>query len=91
VLSAPLAALKRSHRSISVRFAESRPRPPAVPGVLRWDGAGRDWTAVCHDGGAELRSAAVAGTAQVVAEREPTLGELFFAHVGTHAAPEPGP
>jgi hypothetical protein len=61
-----------------------------VPGVLRWDGAGRDWTAVCRDGGAELRSAVAASTAQVVAEREPTLGELFFAHVGTRATSEPG-
>ena len=87
-LSAPLSAMKQSHRCVTVRFPESRPRPPAVAGVLRWDGAGQDWTAVCRDGSAELRAALAGWGAQIVAEREPTLDELFFAHVGIHAASE---
>ena len=89
VQSAPLEALKQSHRSVTVRFPDPRPRPPAVPGVLRWDGAGQDWTAVCADGAAALQAAAVGWKAQIVAEREPTLDELFFAHVGIRAASEP--
>src|SRR5262249_35885540 len=36
VLSAPLDAIKGSHRRVTVRFAEARPRPPEVAGVLRW-------------------------------------------------------
>src|SRR4029077_7495063 len=40
-LSAPLDEIKESHRCVTVRFAESQPQPPSVPGVLRWDGAGR--------------------------------------------------
>jgi ABC-2 type transport system ATP-binding protein len=87
-LSAPLEEMKRSHRCVSVRFPEPRPRPPEVPGVLRWDGAGPQWTAVCRDGHG-LRNAASGWGAQVVAERAPTLDELFFAHVGIHAASEP--
>jgi ABC-2 type transport system ATP-binding protein len=87
-LSAPLSAMKHSHRCVTVRFPESRPRPPAVAGVLRWDGAGRDWTAVCGDLSAELPAALAGWGAHIVAEREPTLDELFFAHVGIHAASE---
>jgi ABC-2 type transport system ATP-binding protein len=89
VQSAPLAALKQSHRAVSVRFPESRQRPPELAGVLRWDGAGQDWTAVCRDGSAELRAAAASWSAHVVAERAPTLDELFFAHAGIHAASQP--
>ena len=88
-LSAPLDAMKQSHRCVTVRFPESRPRPPAVAGVLRWDGAGQDWTAVCRDGSGELQAALAGWGAQILAEREPTLDELFFAHVGIHAASEP--
>src|SRR6266702_2811339 len=87
-LSAPLDAMKQSHRCVTVRFPESRPRPPAVAGVLRWDGTGQDWTAVCRDGSGELRAALAGWGAQILAERAPTLDELFFAHVGIHAASE---
>ena len=88
-LSAPLDAMKESHRCVTVRFPEPRPRPPNVAGVLRWGGAGQDWTAVCRDGWGELQAAVAAGGARIVAERAPTLDELFFAHVGIHAASEP--
>ena len=88
VQSAPLQALKQSHRAVSVRFSEVRQRPPDVTGVLRWDGAGRDWTAVCRDG-AELHTAAAGWNALIVTERAPTLDELFFAHAGLHAASRP--
>ena len=84
-LSAPLLALKRAHRAVTVRFPESRGEPPTVEGVLRWDGAGQDWTAVCRDGG-ELPAALAGWGARVVAERAPTLDELFVAHVGRHAS-----
>ena len=87
-LSAPLQAMKESHRCVTVRFSEPRPRPPDVAGVLRWDGAGQEWTAVCRDGCGELQAAVAAWGARIVAERAPTLDELFFAHVGVHAASE---
>jgi ABC-2 type transport system ATP-binding protein len=87
-LSAPLPAMKESHRCVTVRFPQPRPGLPDVAGVLRWDGAGTDWTAVCHDGLGDLRTAAAGWDAQIVAEREPTLDDLFFAYVGRHAASE---
>ena len=88
-LSAPLGAIKESHRCVTVRFAESRPHPPAVPGVLRWDGAGPDWTAVCRDGSGELQGAVAGWGARIVAERVASLDEIFVAHVGMSAASPP--
>jgi ABC-2 type transport system ATP-binding protein len=88
VQSAPLHVLKQSHRCVTVRFPESRKHPPEVTGVLRWDGVGQEWTAVRGQDGSELEAAIAGWKAQVVAEREPTLDELFFAHVGIHAASE---
>jgi ABC-2 type transport system ATP-binding protein len=85
-ISAPLDALKRAHRSVTVRFPGARPRPPAIDGVLHWDGAGQDWTAVCRDGAAGLQALVADWGAHVVAERAPTLDELFVAHVGMHVS-----
>lgn len=88
-LSAPLGEIKDSHRHVTVRLAESRPQPPAVAGVLRWDGGGQDWTAVCRGRSAELQAALAGSGARIVAERVPSLDEVFVAHVGAPAAPAP--
>jgi ABC-2 type transport system ATP-binding protein len=87
-LSAPLLGLKESHRCVTLRFVEAQEAPPESADVLRWDGAGQEWTAVCRDGSGELQAAAAGWGAQVVAERTPTLDEIFFAHVGIHATAE---
>jgi ABC-2 type transport system ATP-binding protein len=85
-LSAPLDAIKESHRHVTVRLAQPRPEPPRMAGVLRWDGGGEEWTAVyCGDPG-ELPAAVAAWGARVVASRAATLDEIFVAHVGTSAS-----
>jgi ABC-2 type transport system ATP-binding protein len=83
VLGAPLDEIKESHRCLTVRFAELRPEPPAVAGVLRWEGVGQEWTAVCHGGSGELQAAVAGWGARIVADRVPSLDEIFVAHVGT--------
>jgi len=88
-LSAPLDEIQASHRRVSVLFAESRPEPPAVAGVLRWDGTGREWTAVHRGGSGELQAAVAPWGARVVAECAPSLDEIFVAHVGVAAASTP--
>jgi len=85
-LSAPLDDMKQAHRFLSVRFDPPRRRPPVFDGVLRWDGGGQDWTAICGDRSAELQSAIAASGGRIVAERAPSLDELFVAHVGVSAA-----
>jgi ABC-2 type transport system ATP-binding protein len=88
-LSAPLDDLKESHRRVTVRFARSRPEPPSVDGVLRWEGGGEEWTAVLRGDSGELQAAVAGWGAAVVASRVPSLDEIFVAHVGTSAsAPE---
>lgn len=85
-LSATLGAIKDTHRCLTIRFAEARPQPPMISGVLRWDGKGEEWTAVYRNGTGELHAAVAAWNAQVVAERVPSLDEIFVAHVGAPAA-----
>ena len=85
--SASMEALKESCRCVTVRFAEPQPRPPAVAGVLCWDGGDREWTAVVHRDSGELESEVTSSGGRVVAERAPSLDELFVAHVGTPAEP----
>ncbi|HXA15524.1 MAG TPA: ABC transporter ATP-binding protein [Thermoanaerobaculia bacterium] len=85
VLSAPLDEIRKSHRCLTVRFAESRPHPPPVAGVLRWDGGGQEWMAVVRGSSAALQTAAAGWGANIVAERVPSLDEIFVAHVGMPA------
>jgi len=85
-LSATLDEIKQSHRCVRVRFAEAQPRPPAVDGVLRWDGSGQEWTAIGRERSGELFAALAASGALIVVERTPSLDELFLAHVGVSAA-----
>ena len=87
VLSALLDDIRRSHRWVTVRFAQSRAQPPAVSGVLQWNGGGHEWTALVH--GVDDLQAAVGGWgAHIVAERAATLDEIFVGHAGV-AAPAP--
>lgn len=90
-LSAPLQEMKASHRCVTVHFAEPQPQPPVIGGVLRWergDGTDREWTAVVRGGSGELNTAVAGldGGASIVAERIPSLDEIFVAHVGTAPA-----
>src|SRR5262249_49319639 len=85
-LSAPLETIKESHRCLTLRCAESQPRPPAVAGVRAWEGGGQEWTAVYGGGQAEMQEAASQWGAHIVAERVPSLDEIFVARVGVPAS-----
>src|SRR5262249_23750683 len=85
VLGGPTAEVTQGHRWVTYRFAEPRATPPAVAGVLAWEGGGCEWTALC--GGAGAGDAAAAGCgARVVSERPPTLEEIFVARVAPRGA-----
>jgi ABC-2 type transport system ATP-binding protein len=86
-LSATMEALKESYRCVTVHFAKSRPQPPHAAGALCWDGGDREWTAVVHRDSSDVEGAVANWGGRVVAERAPSLEELFIAHVGTPAAP----
>jgi ABC-2 type transport system ATP-binding protein len=85
-LSAPLDALKESHRHVTVRLDASRPEPPRLAGGLRWERSGEEWTVV-HSGDAGVFEAAVGdGGGRIVASRAASLDEIFVAHVGRSAS-----
>jgi ABC-2 type transport system ATP-binding protein len=86
VFDSALDDVKETHRCLTLRFAEARRRPPALAGVLTWDGAGCEWTALCQGRPGDVREAAAAAGARVVEERVPSLDEIFVAQVGTACA-----
>lgn len=81
-LSAPLGDIRETHRCVTVRFPKSQDRPPPAAGVLRWEGRGPEWTAVVHGGSGALEAAVTGWEGQIVAERTPSLEEVFVARVG---------
>jgi ABC-2 type transport system ATP-binding protein len=85
-LSAPLDAIKQSHRCVTVRFAEPLSHPPPFAAVLRWDGRGEEWTALVRGGSGELQAAVGGWGARIIAERTPSLDDVFVACVGAPAA-----
>jgi ABC-2 type transport system ATP-binding protein len=86
VFSAALDDLKEAHRCLTLRFAEPRAQPPALAGVLAWQGAGQEWTAVYRGQPDELAEVLLDSGARIVADRVPTLDEIFVAQVGTTKA-----
>jgi ABC-2 type transport system ATP-binding protein len=83
VFDSALDDVKETHRCLTLRFGEALRRPPALAGVLAWDGGGCEWTALCSGRPGELRDAAAAAGARVVGERVPSLDEIFVAQAGT--------
>jgi ABC-2 type transport system ATP-binding protein len=86
VFSAALDDIKATHRCLTLRFPEPRPAPPMLGNVLAWEGAGYEWTALCEVPDADLRDAATRGGADIVAERIPSLDEIFMARAGAPSA-----
>src|SRR5262249_54577600 len=82
VFRGSLDTIKATHRRLTLRFAEARRRPPALPGALAWEGAGHEWTAVYHGHRADASAALDALGAQIIAEGVPSLDEIFVAQVG---------
>jgi ABC-2 type transport system ATP-binding protein len=86
VFSGPLDDIKETHRCLTLRFAEARSRPPALAGVLAWQGAGQEWTALYRGRSGDLAAHMAESGARIVADRMPSLDEIFVAQVGTTVA-----
>ena len=78
-LNAPLHEILNSHRRLVLRFEAIQTTRPDLPGMLSYQGEGREWTVLCNGGLEELRTAATRAGAQVVEEETPTLDEIFLA------------
>lgn len=77
VLDGALDDVKAAHRIVTFRCADPRSGPPELPGAHRWEGEGRDWSALYADDGFET-DAALLG-ARVSRQRPATLDEIFVA------------
>ena len=82
VLSGPLDDIKASHHQLTLRFDTAQSRPPGIAGALSVAGAGQEWTVICNGGRGELVDAAGKLGARIVAERRPSLDEIFVARAG---------
>jgi ABC-2 type transport system ATP-binding protein len=82
VFHGEMDAVRDRHRRLTLRFSEPRTSPPALDGVLSWEGGGHEWTAVCEGAVGEIRSQAASAGGRVVEEGVPRLEEVFAAHAG---------
>lgn len=85
-LCAPLEDIKTRHRRMILRFDAAQPARPHVPGAIRVEGAGREWTVICD--AAHLHGGALAAHlgASIVDDGPASLDEIFVAHAGTQPA-----
>jgi ABC-2 type transport system ATP-binding protein len=83
VFCGEMAEVQEAHRRLTLRFPEPRARPPALPGVLAWEGAGHEWTALYRGRAGRVEEALAEWGALVVEEGTPSLHEIFVAQAGT--------
>jgi ABC-2 type transport system ATP-binding protein len=86
VLSAAMDDIQASHRRLTLRFEDARSQPPALAGALAWEGAGHEWTAVCHGPIDEVRAAVSASGARIVEEHGVGLDAVFVARMARSSA-----
>jgi ABC-2 type transport system ATP-binding protein len=78
-----LDEIKQTHHRLTLRFGDERRQPPALDGVLSWEGRGSLWTAVASGRLEALTLAASAVGAEVVEQKALSLDEIFLAQVGS--------
>ncbi len=79
VLAGPLEEIKLTHHQLTLRFDQPQAHAPVIAGALSVVGAGQEWTVLCNGTRPELVEAAGKLGARVVAERHPSLDEIFVA------------
>ena len=81
-----LDEIKRTHHRLTLRFDDERREPPALDGMLGWEGRGCEWTVIARGRIDELTLAASAAGAEVIQQAGLSLDEIFLAQVGSPAA-----
>jgi ABC-2 type transport system ATP-binding protein len=82
-LCAPLDDIKARHRRISLHFDKPQAQPPAVPGAIRVEGAGRAWTVICDAQRTYAPAMAQHLGAALVDDHPASLDEIFVAHAAS--------
>ena len=78
----PLDRLQESHWWVTLRFEAPLAAPPPLDGVLTWDGAGREWTALYAGRAEHVEAGAALVGARIVRQDPLTLDEIFVARAG---------
>jgi ABC-2 type transport system ATP-binding protein len=86
VLEGPLEDIRREHSVVTIVFERRTDALPTLPGVLQIDKSEAEWTALCNGGRAALDAALAKCGGRIVAERSPSLEDIFVARVGAPAA-----
>ena len=87
-LSGPLTEILQEHKRLVLWFETPQAAQPILPGVISYQGTGREWTVLCNGGVEELRAAASKCGAQIVDEGTPTLDEIFLARASGQTDPQ---
>jgi ABC-2 type transport system ATP-binding protein len=80
VFCGALDEIKSRYRQFVLRFEAPQENAPQVTGALQVCGAGKEWMVLCNGTRAELPEVVTRMGAQIVAERVPSLSEIFVAH-----------
>ena len=83
-LCAPLDDIKAQHRRIVLRFTVPHADPPNVPGAIRVEGAGREWTVICDGSRIHVPAMAQSLGASIVDDCAASLDEIFVAHAAVN-------
>ena len=79
VLNGALDEIMGEHHHVTLRFDQPQATAPQLARALSIHGAGHEWAVLCNGGRQEVISAVARLGAQVVAQRCPTLDEIFVA------------
>jgi len=82
VLCGPLEDIKAQHCCVTLRFSAAQIKPPEIAGALSVTGSGREWAVMCNGARPQLPALAAQLGAEIVAERIPSLNDIFVAHAG---------
>ena len=83
VFSDQFDAIQATYRGLTIRFPEPQTQPPQIASALRWQGTGREWSAVCSGSMDEIRTTVSQIGAEIVDARTPSLEEILIAQVGS--------
>ena len=72
--------LKATHWNLTVSFAEIRPVPPRIPGVIWSEGSGWEWTIIFRGSVEDSETAILGLNAEIVDRKWASLEEIFIAY-----------
>ena len=81
-LQGALPDILEAHHRLTLRFAKPPATRPVLQGALSVTGAGMEWTVLCDGARSEVVAAAQRLGAQVIAQDQPSLDEIFLARIG---------